>query len=51
MADFMMIDNMSEARPGGFRSLWHNLMATFGLRRSPLGGFGGRLPTMEGSGG
>jgi hypothetical protein len=37
-------------RPSMFRSLWHSMMATLGLRRSPLGGFGGRLP-VPGSGG
>ncbi len=32
------------ARPGGFRSMWHGLLAMAGLRRYPLGGFGGMLP-------
>ncbi len=32
------------ARPGGFRSMWHGLTARLGLRRHPLGGFGGTLP-------
>lgn len=32
------------ARPGGFRSMWHGLIAVAGLRRHPLGGFGGLLP-------
>ncbi len=31
-------------RPGRFRSMWHGLVATIGLRRHPLGGFGGTLP-------
>jgi hypothetical protein len=31
-------------RPLGFRLLWHNFLATIGLKRSPFGGFGGRLP-------
>ena len=35
---------LSVARPGGFRSMWHTLRWVVGLRRSPLGGFGGTLP-------
>jgi hypothetical protein len=31
-------------RPSGFRLLWHNSLATIGLKHSPFGGFGGRLP-------
>ena len=31
-------------RPGGFRSMWHGLVAVAGLRRHPMGGFGGTLP-------
>ena len=31
-------------RPSGFRSLWHRLLVAAGLRRNPLGGFGGMLP-------
>lgn len=31
-------------RPRWFRALWYGVLATFGLRRSPLGGFGGKLP-------
>jgi hypothetical protein len=30
-------------RPSGFRSLWHRLLVASGLRRNPLGGFGGML--------
>ncbi|HET6247295.1 MAG TPA: hypothetical protein VFE47_06290 [Tepidisphaeraceae bacterium] len=32
------------ARPPYFRHLWYGLLATVGLRRSALGGFGGFLP-------
>lgn len=32
------------ARPSGFRSLWHRMMATFGLRRNSAGGFGAVVP-------
>jgi hypothetical protein len=35
-------------RPGGFRVLWHNFLATVGLKTSPLGGFGGVLPFPSG---
>jgi hypothetical protein len=31
-------------QPSHFRSLWHRLLAVAGLRRNPLGGFGGWLP-------
>lgn len=31
-------------RPSGFRTRLDNLMAAWGLRRNPLGGFGGTLP-------
>jgi hypothetical protein len=31
-------------RPSAFRSLWHRLLVSSGLRRNPLGGFGGVLP-------
>jgi hypothetical protein len=37
-------------RPFMFREIWQRLIATFGLIRSPLGGFGGQLP-MAASGG
>jgi hypothetical protein len=30
--------------PPWFRAIWHNALITLGLRRSPLGGFGGTLP-------
>ena len=33
------------ARPSNFRILWYRLLATLGLRRNPLGGFGGMIPT------
>jgi hypothetical protein len=32
------------SRPSQFRSLWHRLLVASGLRRNPLGGFGGMLP-------
>jgi hypothetical protein len=32
-------------RPSGFKLLWYNFLATIGLKRSPFGGFGGRLPS------
>ena len=32
------------ARPSHFRVMWYRLLATLGLRRNPLGGFGGRIP-------
>jgi len=31
-------------RPSMFRVMWYRLLATAGLRRSPLGGFGGTIP-------
>jgi hypothetical protein len=37
-------------RPSSFKLLWYNFLATFGLKRSPFGGFGGRLP-MSAAGG
>jgi hypothetical protein len=44
------LDNAAEPypievkRPGNFKTLWYNVLATLGLRSSPLGGFGGMLP-------
>jgi hypothetical protein len=32
------------ARPTWFGAIWHNALSVLGLRRSPLGGFGGTLP-------
>ena len=32
------------ARPSWFGSIWHNALSVVGLRRSPMGGFGGTLP-------
>ncbi len=32
------------ARPSNFRVMWYRLLATLGLRRNPLGGFGGTIP-------
>jgi hypothetical protein len=37
--------------PAGFRLLWYNLTARLGLRRSPLGGFGGVVPEPNAGGG
>jgi hypothetical protein len=34
--------------PRAFAVLWYNLLATIGLRTSPLGGFGGQLPLPSG---
>jgi hypothetical protein len=31
-------------RPAFFRVVWHNLLSRVGLKRSPMGGFGGTLP-------
>jgi len=44
-------DPMTIDRPSGFRRLWHNVMVAAGLRRNPLGGFGGIVPTPGGHGG
>jgi hypothetical protein len=35
-------------RPKAFRLLWYNLLAKFGLKANPLGGFGGKLPMASG---
>lgn len=35
---------MTIQRPSRFRFLLYNALATFGLKRAPLGGFGGLLP-------
>jgi hypothetical protein len=35
---------LSIPRPPRFRLLWHGLLARLGLRRSPLGGYGGYIP-------
>jgi hypothetical protein len=35
-------------RPSHFRALFYNMLATLGLRRSALGGFGGLLPMASG---
>jgi len=37
-------DRIIVQTPRAFRTLWYNLLATIGLRSSPLGGFGGILP-------
>jgi hypothetical protein len=39
------------AKPSLYRTLWQRLTATLGLRRNPLGGFGGFLPIPSSSGG
>jgi hypothetical protein len=31
-------------RPSNLRVMWYRFLATLGMRRSPLGGFGGRIP-------
>lgn len=38
-------------KPPMYRQLWQRLLATMGLRKSPLGGFGGVLPIPSESGG
>jgi hypothetical protein len=38
-------------RPRWYRSIWHHLLVSIGLRRNVLGGFGGLLPETHGSGG
>lgn len=32
------------ARPSWFGAIWHNALSVVGLRRNPMGGFGGELP-------
>jgi len=36
------------SRPSRFRALWYRCLATLGLRRSPLGGFGGYIAASAG---
>jgi hypothetical protein len=36
-------------RPRWYRAAWHNALTVLGLRRNPLGGFGGELPIPSGS--
>lgn len=36
-------------RPRWYRAIWYQLLASAGLRRNILGGFGGILPDVEGS--
>lgn len=38
-------------RPPWFRHIWYGLLARFGLRRNPLGGFGGFIPEPSSSAG
>jgi hypothetical protein len=44
-------DRITVERPRWFRALWHNALSIVGLRRNPLGGFGGTLPIPSGSSG
>jgi len=44
-------DRIVVERPRWFRAAWHNALSVLGLRRNPLGGFGGELPIPSGSGG
>jgi hypothetical protein len=37
-------DMIRIARPSWFGAVWHNALSVLGLRRHPLGGFGGTLP-------
>jgi hypothetical protein len=50
LADAEPLQAIQISRPNSFRLFWYNFLATFGLKRSPFGGFGGRLP-MSASGG
>lgn len=38
------LQTIAVARPTWFRAIWHNALAVVGLRRNPMGGFGGELP-------
>lgn len=42
-------DRIVVERPRWFRAAWHNALSVLGLRRNPLGGFGGELPIPSGS--
>ncbi len=44
-------DRLIVERPRWFRAAWHNALSVLGLRRNPLGGFGGELPIPSGSAG
>lgn len=44
-------DRIIVERPRWFRAAWHNALSVLGLRRNPLGGFGGELPIPSGSAG
>jgi hypothetical protein len=44
-------DRIMVERPRWFRAVWHNALSVLGLRRNPLGGFGGTLPIPSGSSG
>jgi hypothetical protein len=39
---------MTVARPSWFGAVWHNALSILGLRRNPIGGFGGTLPLPSG---
>lgn len=44
-------DRITIERPPWFRAVWHNALSVMGLRRNPLGGFGGELPLPSGPSG
>jgi hypothetical protein len=44
-------DRITVESPRWFRAVWHNALSVLGLRRNPMGGFGGRLPIPSGSSG
>jgi hypothetical protein len=48
----VVVGPIKVSKPSMYRMLWQGLLATMGLRRNPLGGFGGTLPIpSSGSGG
>ena len=44
LAQSMLVGPIVVTKPSMYRMLWQRLLATMGLRRNPLGGFGGTLP-------
>jgi len=44
LADDLAPGAIQVTRPSMFRTVWHRFLATLGLRRNPLGGFGGTIP-------
>lgn len=44
LADEVPPEAIQVARPSMFRTVWHRFLAVLGLRRNPLGGFGGTIP-------